>query len=370
MSVELGPVLVVGGCGFLGHHIVAHLMNVSHSLELWVLDLDTSRNRYPRVTYCDGDIGSKNQVHSVLHRVKPRTIFHTASPNVLAEHPSLAVRRSLYERVNVLGTRNLIECAGELGDVVAFIYTSSASVVHDSVSDLYEADESLPVLRTPEQQEIYSHTKGIAEQIVLSANRKYGKMLTAAIRPVSMFGEDDAAWIPNLMDVYRSGKSKVQLGPNTTRIDLLYVGNSVHAHLLAANALHTTHAEASTGSKEVDGEAFFVTNDEPYRFWDFAREVWTAAGDGTDPKAVWIIPKRLGLIMATIAEWIFWVIYWGTKEPKLTRRKIKHTCMNRTFRTEKARNRLGYRPQVGMQEAIRKSVTSFLDEEDVKKKNQ
>ncbi|MCJ1242459.1 erg26, C-3 sterol dehydrogenase [Varicellaria rhodocarpa] len=286
-------------------------------------------------------------------------IIHTASPNVLQEHPNLTERRKLHEKVNILGTENLVKCAGQVGCVKAFVYTSSASVVHDSANNLFEADESLPVLQTPKQTEIYSHTKGVAQQPVLAANRKHSAMLTTSIRPASMFGESDAGWLPNLLDMYEKEKNKVQIGDNSVRIDLLYVGNSADAHILAAKSLYKMNAYTPE-QERVDGQAFFITNDEPYRFWDFARAVWATAGDRTGASNVWIIPKSVGLIMATLAEWMFWLIFWGTKEPQLTRRRIKHMCMNRTFRIDKAKSRLGYRPQVTMEEGIERGVQWFL----------
>lgn len=360
MRAELGPVLVVGGCGFLGRRIVSHLRE-SPSLRIWVLDLDTNHNRFSNVSYRDGDITCCSDVQAILEEIKPRTIIHTASPNVLAEHPNLATRKALYEKVNILGTQNLVECAGKSGSVKAFIYTSSASVVHDSINDLFEADESLPVLKTPQQTEIYSHTKGVAETLVLAANREHGAMLTTALRPASMFGENDAGWLPGLLNVYETGRTNIQLGNNSAKIDLLYVGNCADAHILAAEMLHKMRADTPY-SKRVDGEAFFLTNDEPFRFWDFARAVWVAAGDRSDPKRVWVIPKSLGLIIATIVEWIFRLVFWGTKEPKLTRRRIKHTCMNRTFRIDKAKSRLHYVPKVSMKEGIEKGVKWFQHE--------
>ncbi|KAL8739723.1 MAG: hypothetical protein Q9190_007502 [Brigantiaea leucoxantha] len=360
MLLEAGPVIVVGGCGFLGKHITAQLA-MHQKIQLWVLDLEATHGRIPNVNYCNIDITSRSAVCEAFHKIKPLTIFHTAAPNVLAEHPNFATRKAHYEKVNISGTRNLIECAGEVESVKVFVYTSSASVVHDSVNDLFDADERLPILQTPQQKEIYSHTKGVAESLVLSANRRYNDMLTLAIRPVSMFGEGDPGWIPNLLDVYKKGNTKVQLGDNTALIDYLYVGNSAYAHIQAAEKLHRTQTGRLPGGP-IDGEAFFVTNDEPYRFWDFARAFWRAAGDRSNQSKVFVIPKGLGLILATLAEWIFWILFLGTKEPKLSRRRIKHTCMNRTFCIDKAKTKLEYRPQIDMQSAIDKSVKWFQEQ--------
>ena len=54
-------------------------------------------------------------------------------------------------------------------------------MVHDSVSDLVNADESLPVLRAPQQTEMCSHAKDVADDLVLDSNCKYGGILAAAI---------------------------------------------------------------------------------------------------------------------------------------------------------------------------------------------
>lgn len=347
--------LVVGGCGFLGHHLVLQLLQ-NHSIQVSVLDVHTDRNRKARVSYYNGDITSRESVQAVIREVRPSVIFHTASPIVASEN------NSLYYKVNVEGTRNLLECAGDAGSVKAFVYTSSASVVHDSVSDLFEADERLPVLRTPVQTEIYSHTKGLADDLVLASNRKYGSMLTISIRPAGIFGEGDAQLIPGTMKAFETGKTKFQLGSNTNLFDFTYVGNAAYAHVLAAQKLIGAHSASIPlpSSSRIDGEAFLVTNDEPYPFWDFVHALWAKAGDKTKPEERWVIPKWLGLMLATIIEWIFWLLFWGRKEPSLTRKKIKFSCMNRTYRIDKAKSRLEYKPIIDMKEGIQRGVTWYL----------
>ncbi|KAL8698774.1 MAG: hypothetical protein Q9201_006388, partial [Fulgogasparrea decipioides] len=177
------------------------------------------------------------------------------------------------------------------------MYTSSASIIHDGVSDLFMGDETYPVLSSPQQREFYSLTKGIAEESVLKANRQFNGMLTTAIRPVSMFGEGDMQQLPSMLQVYYDSKTKVQLGDNKKWFDFVYVGNVAHAHILALKKLMEVHASLQSypaleiaQDQRVDGEAFFVTNDQPFHFWDYARTVWAAAGNTTDPKDVWVIP--------------------------------------------------------------------------------
>ena len=65
-------------------------------------------------------------------------------------------------KVNVLGTRSLLEYAQEVQTVVAFVYTSSATVVHDEVNDRLDIDDSAPVLYMPMRKDAYGHSKAVA----------------------------------------------------------------------------------------------------------------------------------------------------------------------------------------------------------------
>lgn len=186
-TLDLKNVLVVGGCGFLGWHMVDHLLNFpsetdpSYALPkpvgdarfeydtlgsryptikstVSVVDLRTTNNRLPGANYYDGDITSVESMMKVFREVKPDLVIHTASPSMIEGNKPL-----LY-KVNVEGTRTLLEVAGgEHGDwggkCKAFVYTSSSSVVHDTQSDLKHVNEEWPYVRGPAQKEYYSETK-------------------------------------------------------------------------------------------------------------------------------------------------------------------------------------------------------------------
>ena len=369
MTLESYSILVVGGCGFLGHHIVSQLLDSCPRIS--VIDVRTVRNRFDSVSYYEVDLTDKGALLSAVERIRPQAIIHTASPIATSFEGSSEV----YYKVNVEGTRNLLECAAHVGGVKAFVYTSSASVIHDGVSDLVLADETFPILEPPIQTEYYSYTKGIAERLVLEANRKHKNMLTAAVRPVSMFGEGDVQQLPNMLKVYHDKRTNVQLGDNSKWFDFVYVGNVAHAHILALCKLLETNDVPSKAAhpevlqhERVDGEAFIATNDESYHFWDYAREVWKAAGDTTNPSDVWVIPEGVALTIASFCEWTFWLLSWGRKRPNFTRQKIKFSCMNRTFRIDKIKSRLGYTPRWTVREGIKRGVDWFQSQD--AKKNQ
>jgi sterol-4alpha-carboxylate 3-dehydrogenase (decarboxylating) len=153
----LGKVLVIGGCGFLGHHIVSLLVTSSSttSSQISVLDLHTTRNRRPEsdnVAYFDGDITTLSSILPIFEKVKPDVVIHTASPTLAGGS------KAMYQKVNVEGTKCVIEACQKTG-VTALVYTSSASVISDNSSDLINADERWPVIPPKAQTEYYSQTK-------------------------------------------------------------------------------------------------------------------------------------------------------------------------------------------------------------------
>lgn len=371
---SLGSVLVIGGCGFLGSHIVRQLLD-SYSCDISVLDLRTTTNRYPNVSYHEGNITSLESLRPIFSSIKPTVIIHTASPAFTADNQKLhqGKARSLFHSVNVTGTTNLLTCASETPSVKAFIYTSSSSVIHDTISPLRNANESYPVLFSPLQPEYYAETKAQAESLVLSHNRHPSstQLLTASIRPAGIFGEGDLQLIPGMMKALAKHQTAFQLGENNNLFDFTYVGNAAHAHILAAIALLTTAQKFGTqmvplDHERADGQAFFITNAQPVYFWDFARAVWAAAGDPTSlayPGSIWTINEALGLAIAWLLEWIMWAVTAGKKQPSMTRGVVKYSCMTRYFDTGRARSVLGYKPVWGLDEGVERTIRWWKERE-------
>lgn len=108
--------------------------------------------------------------------------------------------------------------------------------------------------------------------------------------------------------------------------------------------------------QRVDGEVFFITNDEPVYFWDFARAIWKAAGSDKGTEHVWVIGTDVGLALGAVLEWGMWLV--GRKS-KLTRREVKYSSMTRYYDCSKAKRRLGYKPLVSLSEGIKRGVNWF-----------
>lgn len=103
---------------------------------------------------------------------------------------------------------------------------------------------------------------------------------------------------------------------------------------------------------QVAGQAFFITNGEPMYFWDFARAVWNEMGHDV-PTRTWNIPTGLGFVLGSLSEWFSTLL---GKEPGLTRGRIYYVTAHRWFNIEKSRRVLGYEPDVGIEEGIKRAV--------------
>lgn len=153
-KANLGKVLVIGGNGFLGHHIVKLLFS-SWSATVAVIDLKCERNRLDGAQYFEADITNADAVKAVFDQFRPDIVIHTASPAPQAESK---VANDLFQKVNVEGTKVIVDACLHAG-VKVLVYTSSASILSDNKTDLRNANEDFPVIRAPHQTEYYSETK-------------------------------------------------------------------------------------------------------------------------------------------------------------------------------------------------------------------
>lgn len=167
ISESLGNVLVVGACGFLGHHIVALVLDQAPKSKLFGIDLKTTVRRISGATYFDCDITDDALVQKIFSEVKPDVVIHTASALI-----NLQKNKNLMWKVNVDGTNNLLKAAQENG-TKAFVYTSSSSVTQGKENEYFNVDETWPVIIGDQQPEYYTNTK-----VVVALSLQMDLMLT------------------------------------------------------------------------------------------------------------------------------------------------------------------------------------------------
>ena len=185
-SRSLGSVLVIGGCGFVGFHIVRHLLLSSSCESISVVSRNPTANRLPGVNYLAGDITVISSVRSVVLQICPSVIIHAACPN------ATSATAKAFHQVTVQGTQNLLQVALEAPSVKAFIFTSSATMA--AGPEHVDLDECTPLADSDPNSYPYAKTKAHADKMVLKANRPNSEkdnssLLTACIRLPIVYGE-------------------------------------------------------------------------------------------------------------------------------------------------------------------------------------
>jgi len=152
-----------------------------------------------------------------------------------------------------------------------------------------------------------------------------------------------------MINAAKAGSSKYQIGEGKNLFDWTYVENVAYSHVLAGNKLFE--------DKKLGGEAFFITNDEPIPFWDMPKYCYSNLGFPT-PKI--IIPFWLAWYLAILIDFIVWLIAPIKKlNPTFTWLKVAVAGSYRHYNITKAKTKLGYKPPVPLQEAMKRTLDYY-----------
>lgn len=233
-------VLVTGGCGFIGSHLVDALLEEGHEVVI-VDNLSTGKlenigHAIPRVEFHNEDILDIDTLKKLTRNVD--YIYHEAA---LGSVPRSVVDPLTTDHVNVTGTLNVLIAAQEAG-VKRVIFASSSSVYGDN--------PTLPKIETmrPMPMSPYAVTKLAGEGYMQAFCHSYG-LETVSLRYFNVFGPRQdprsqyAAVIPRFVTAMLNGDRPVIYGDGTQSRDFTYVQNVVNANLLAMKAAET-HGES------------------------------------------------------------------------------------------------------------------------------
>eukprot|EP01137_Pigoraptor_chileana_P000180 Opistho-2@35890 len=326
-------VLVIGGGGFLGRHIVELLLERNYAVNVFDMR-ETFKDA--NIKFFVGDLLNKNDVMPALQGVD--FVIHCASPSPLSDN------RALFYKVNVDGTKNLMDWCKE-SNVHRLVLTSSASVVFEGV-DVKNGDEALPYASRP--IDAYTETKILQEELVLKASDD-GKFMTVAVRPHGIFGPRDPHLVPTLVETARAGKTKFMIGDGENLVDFTHVRNVAHAHIVAGESL-------KKGAK-INGKAYNITNDEPIRFWDFLGRILTGLGY---PAPQSNLPYRFVYVIAVILQFFCFILRPITViKPTFTPMKVALAGTYHYYDCSAAKRDFGYKPIVKLSDGIADTLEHF-----------
>jgi len=328
--------LVTGGGGFVGSRVVRFLAERGDDVTF------LARGSYPEIEALEGVRGLRADLRDAAAVadacVGRDVVFHLAA---------LAApwgKREDFYGINVDGTANVIAGCRAAG-VPKLIYCSTPSVI-GYLEDVENGGPEVPYATS--FVSLYQETKAKAEQMARAANG--AGLATVALRPHVVIGPGETNMIPRLIAKARAGKLP-QLGDGTALVDLTVVDNAAWAHLDAEAALTGPDAACAGG-------AYFISNGEPVRTWDWIRDL---LGQLDLPGPSRTLSFDRALRAAKIVEFV-WRLFRLGGEPPITQLQVVGMGRTHTFDIGPAQRDLGYSVRVSVAEATRQIVAAVRAE--------
>jgi GDP-4-dehydro-6-deoxy-D-mannose reductase len=258
----MARVLVTGGNGFAGRHLVATLRERGD--EVVVAGRSHDSASVAGVDYVL-DLSDRENVLGLIETTRPRVIYHLAAVAFVpdATHDPMGT----YE-TNITGTARLFEAVREVYRDNApprCIFVSSAEVYGTRANDEYPLRETLaPRPATP-----YAASKLAGEAVAVVASRTFGipTIVTRAFNHIGP-GQDERFAIPSfakgLAEISRGAEPILSVGNLSSKRDFLDVRDVVGAYVALAD-------------DGLDGEVYNVCSGRPVSMAEILRQLITVA---------------------------------------------------------------------------------------------
>ena len=311
-------VLVTGASGVLGSSVVRALIDGGD-------EVTTLQRRPSGVEHARDVLGSVTEGDAVA-----RAMAGQAAVIHLAAKVSMAGDARDFERVNIDGTRSVLDAARSAG-VTRFVHISSPSVAHSGTSLIgAPAEAADPASARGE----YARTKGEGELLALAASSDEFPVLV--LRPHLVWGPGDTQLTERIIVRSRQGRMPI-LGSGAALVDTLYLSNAVDAMIAALDAVTRVH-----------GEALVVTNGEPRPIAEFIERL-ALAGGARKPRLR--LPVGLALAAGTTVDTV-WNLQEHDDEPPLTRFLAEQMSTAHWFDQRRTREVLKWEPAVSFAEGM------------------
>ena len=326
-------VLVTGGSGFLGRHLVECLRKSGYK-DIRILNRSGCEDlQKTGVEVYRGDIANFQQICEAVKGCE--AVFHVAAKaGVFGSYIS-------YYKTNVVGTTNVVKACQKY-QVRYLIYTSSPSVVFNG-HPLVNVDEHTAYGNMSKYLSPYAYTKMLAEKFVLASNGQEG-VSTLALRPHLIWGPGDNHLIPSIIKAAQK-RCLFQVGEGINWVDISYVKNVAQAHLLALSALKNE-------GNRVAGKAYFISQGEPVQLWPWINQLLRRLNI---PEVRIKIPASFAFCLGSFFE-LFYKILCLKKQPPMTRFVAKELSQDHYFDISAAKMDLHYVPQISTEEGLEKLV--------------
>src|SRR3989338_1458473 len=258
-KLNIKNVLVTGGAGFIGSHLVNKLIEKGHKV-IVIDNLSSGRkeNLNPKVKFYKIDVRDKN-IYKIFEKENPNVVFHLAAQPLVDEaykNPFLAIE------TNVMGTVNVLEACRKKGNLETIVVVSSDKAYGKSEKLQYREDSPL------RGDHPYDASKSAADLIAKTYFTTYG-LPVKITRFSNVFGPGDVNFsriIPGILESVIKNKELEIRSDGTMIREYTHVNDIVDGCIKFAN--HKQHF----------GEAFNFGSENVFSVLDVIKKSEEALG--------------------------------------------------------------------------------------------
>ena len=219
-------ILVTGGAGFIGSHIVEYLVQRGDSVTV-VDNLNTGKienlkSVFKKINFAQIDIRDFKVLKNLMENIDG--VFHQAA--MASVQDSFRIPEKFHD-VNVNGTENIFKIAKEFG--IKVVYASSSSVYGDT--------SILPTTESDEKRPINPYAKTKLEKDKLAEQYAKNGLKVIGLRYFNVFGprqsKEYAGVIKLFLERIQQGLSPLVNGDGLQIRDFVYVDDAVNANILS-----------------------------------------------------------------------------------------------------------------------------------------
>lgn len=276
------PVAVTGATGFLGSHLVSHLVDLGAAVVVLVRDdvppTAITRAWLPKVSVVRGAIEDQAAMERLLGDYEVRTLFHLAAQSQVGVANRNPV--ATYE-ANIAGTWTVLEAARRSPRIEQVVTASSDKAY--GAQPVLPYDEDMPLAGVNP----YDVSKSCADLISQSYHATYG-VPVCITRCGNFFGPGDQNWerlVPGTIRSLIRGERPLIRSDGTMVRDYLYVVDGALAYLQLS--------EAMAKDESLHGHAFNFSTEVPLTVLELVAKLQDAAGTSLEPEVLGIATHEI-----------------------------------------------------------------------------
>ncbi|MEW6097203.1 MAG: NAD-dependent epimerase/dehydratase family protein [bacterium] len=315
-------ILITGGTGFIGKHLVKTLCKKEHTVKVLVRkssDVSWLKELNAELVY--GDILNEESLFKACEGIE--VVYHLS-----AKLGQWRVQEEEIYRVNVEGTKNLLDACLK-NRISQFVFCSTPGVIGKTGDKA--AKEDLPY----NPPYIYEKTKVEAEKLVIKYHREKGLPITI-IRPDFVYGPHDL----RRLKLYRALKNNKFLivGNGKAYLHPTYIDDVIQGFELVMN------------NPKANGEIYNIAGPRPLTVNEYVETICEVLKVRVPRfKVPKIVAKGAALVLEGLS-------YFTGKEPFISQSKINFLTISHGSDISKAKTQLGYSPQFEFKEGIERTI--------------